>query len=100
MRIVWTTRARLELADKAAWIAKDRPRAAVNWLASVEEAVGQLPAFPMRGRHLPEFPDDPARELVLPPYRVLYVPSERKLTVVSVKHSREEIREHHLRPDD
>lgn len=97
MKIVWTKRARDDLANKAAWIARERPRAAAAWLAGIEEAVGQLPRFPFRGRHLPEFPKEPARELIVSPYRIVYLTSPDCVTILTVKHSRQKMRKQDLR---
>jgi plasmid stabilization system protein ParE len=40
-----------------------------------------------------------ARELVVAPYRVIYVPNAEDVRVVTVKHSREKLRKKDLRPD-
>jgi toxin ParE1/3/4 len=97
MRIVWTRAARMQLGHQAAWIARDRPRAAMAWLERIERLVGDLPQFPLQGRRLPEFPDQPVREVIDPPYRILYLPSEDQLMVVAIKHSRQRLRERDMK---
>ena len=48
-----------------------------------------LETFPRLGRVVPEYGDELRRELIHPPYRILYdlSPAERKILIVAVVHS-------------
>jgi toxin ParE1/3/4 len=44
--------------------------------------------FPVSGRILPEYPDDPFREVIVGPYRVIYryLPERNIVAVLAVSH--------------
>jgi hypothetical protein len=46
-----------------------------------------------------EFADRIVRELVLPPYRVIYEPAADHLTLLSIKHCRQALSDIDVRPD-
>jgi plasmid stabilization system protein ParE len=52
-----------------------------------------LERFPDSGRKLPEFPDLPHREVVVPPYRFFYRVHGRTVWVVAVWHGAREVQE-------
>jgi plasmid stabilization system protein ParE len=64
----------------------------------IRDATLVLADYPLSGKPLREFPKSAARELVLAPYRVIYVPEEDRILVVTVKHSREKLKKKDLRP--
>lgn len=72
MKIVWTARA-IERADQeAAFIARDKPRAAKGWLEGLFKAVDRLRYFPLSGAALPELEASDYRQLVYKSHRVVY----------------------------
>jgi toxin ParE1/3/4 len=97
--IIWSPRAMAELEAEAAWIAKERPRAAEQIIERIRSATLVLADHPLAGKPLREYPRHGARELVVAPYRVIYVPTGEDVQVVTVKHSREKLRKKDLRPD-
>lgn len=99
MRIDWTRRASRELEAKAEWLAVNRPGAAAPFLARITEAVEKIRQFPLRGRHLPDFEDEPVREIIVGSHRVIYLAEEERILVVTVKHCSEELAEDDLRPE-
>lgn len=68
----WTERAVSDLEDIGSFIAKDSPAFATVIVRKLYLAVDQLRAFPDSGRVVPERGDPNLRELVRPPYRIVY----------------------------
>jgi toxin ParE1/3/4 len=85
-----------ELETEAAWIAVDRPQAARKWVQKMLEASARLGEYPYSGKHVKGHADLPIRELVVTPYRMIYLPQPRKVSIVTLKHSREELTEDDL----
>ncbi len=94
MKVVWSQRAEARLECEADYIARDRPLVAIRWLREMRERVRRLETFPFSGRRVLEFPQLPVREVILPPFRVVYFPDRDVITIVNVKHSREKMRRH------
>lgn len=85
-----------ELEAEAAWIAVERPQAARKWVQKMLEASARLGEYPYSGKHLNGHSDLPIRELVVAPYRMIYLPQPRKVSIITLKHSREELTEDDL----
>jgi plasmid stabilization system protein ParE len=87
MKVTFEPAARDELAQIVEWIAKERPRAARDLLARIEEKIMRLatPAVAHMGR--PGFVEG-TRELIEYPYIIVYrVDDERReVSVLSVVH--------------
>jgi len=74
--------------------ADENPSRAYEVFQEVKRKASNLSAFPERGRIVPEFQDQGItqyRELVIPPWRIVYRISERKVYVLSVLDSRRTI---------
>lgn len=82
----FTASAERQLLEALSTIAADRPSAAVGLFGKVEAAIAQITRFPESGRRVPEFPDSPYREIVLPPYRMFYRSLGDRLIVVAMWH--------------
>src|SRR5688572_27350679 len=87
-----------ELESEAAWIAVDRPQAARKLIEKMLEASARLGEYPYSGKHVQGHSDLPIRELVVAPYRVIYLPQPGKVSIITLKHSREELTEDDLVP--
>lgn len=73
MRVRWTPEAVENLTDIRDFVVRDSPRYAALIVERLIASVEQLELFPESGRRLPERPaDDDLRELVRPPYRIVY----------------------------
>jgi toxin ParE1/3/4 len=99
MKITWTMRAADQFEAIIAAIEADHPVAAPSWVKRIGKAVDQLARFPECGHRLADFSDEPARELVLAPYRILYSLDGERVMILSIKHSREALSVDDLRPD-
>lgn len=72
-KIIWSNPARADLYNIARHIAEDRPDFAEGYcLRLIEETEAAVTSFPMSGRQVPRQPSRNLREVVLPPYRVIY----------------------------
>lgn len=69
------------------YIQADKPTAAQRFRDRAEEVLRRLERFPQSGRVIPEFPDLPHREVIVPPYRFFYRTAARIVWVVAVWHS-------------
>ena len=71
-RLRWTKPALRDLDDVAEYIAVDDPVAASRLVTRTFDRVERLKRFPGSGKHPPELPNTPYREVVVPPCRVFY----------------------------
>ena len=86
MAIRFTPTAGAEFLAAIEYIRKDKPGAAVQFRRKAEKALRRLNRFPDSGRRLPEFPDLPSREVVVPPYRFFYRVEQKTVWIVAVWH--------------
>ena len=86
VKILFTPSARSQFLAALAYIRADNPLAAQNLRQRSEEILRRLKQFPDSGRQIPEFPDLPFKEVVIPPYRFFYRLQEKTIWVVAVWH--------------
>ena len=91
MTVRWTARARTDLAEIHRFIATDSPQAAERVAQAIVAAGRRLVQFPKSGRVVPESLTHGIREVLAPPYRILYVIRERSVYVLGVIHSKREM---------
>lgn len=70
--IIWSERSVRDLEEIYDYIANDSPTYAQYQTEHLMTAVERLEAFPQSGRHVPEFPQLPHREVIVGHYRVIY----------------------------
>ncbi|HYH45643.1 MAG TPA: type II toxin-antitoxin system RelE/ParE family toxin [Thermoanaerobaculia bacterium] len=70
------------------YIARDSQRYAQIQVERIRSAAAQAGHFPNMGRPVPEFPDEPWREVLTGNYRVIYRPdpAEDRVVVLAVVH--------------
>ena len=68
----WTPQAADDLQAIYDFIARDSPYYAQAIVEDILAAIDRLERFPLMGRHVPERPRDDLRELIKPPYRIVY----------------------------
>ena len=96
MKIVWSPRGQRRLAEYARSIAEyDYPQTAVNWLLDMKSGGEHLANFPLSGREVPEFTNGKVREITHRGYRIFYRVHSRCCEIISVRHSRFQIRSIH-----
>ncbi len=91
-RVRWTHLALADLDEAIDWIQKDDLRAAARMRAKLRGAIERLATFPQSGRIVPERAAREWREVVVPPYRVIYAIAGREVHVLRVWHSRRDLR--------
>lgn len=68
----WTTQAADDLQAICDFIARDSPQYAQLIVEGILAAVDSLEQFPLLGRAVPERQREELRELIKPPYRIVY----------------------------
>ena len=64
MKIRFTPTGRVQFLAAIAYIQRDNPTAASRFRQKAEQKLRRLESFPESGRHLPEFPELPYREVI------------------------------------
>jgi len=72
VKIIFTPSARNQFLSALSYIRRDKPSAAVNFRNKTEAILRRLETLPESGRIIPEFPELPYREVLVPPYRFFY----------------------------
>ena len=86
MKLRFTPSARSQFLQAVAYILQDNPKAALQFRKKTERALRRLERFPESGRRIPEFPDLPFREVVVPPYRFFYRREDKTIWIVACWH--------------
>ena len=71
-KIIWSRQARDDLLDIVTFIAANNSPAAESFGFRLMAKVDLLEQFPEIGRVVPEEQDENIREIILPPYRIIY----------------------------
>ena len=90
MRIRFTPSAKEQFLTALAYIRRDKPEAVKRFRKKTESALKRLERFPESGRSIPEFPDLPFREVLVPPYRFFYRIKGKTIWVVGAWHTSQE----------
>jgi len=84
----WTTQAQADLAAIRAFISQDSPHYAGVIVSRLIAATDRLVPFPESGRVVPEFGNSSIREVIQPPYRVVYrLVGRDEVHILTVHHS-------------
>ena len=93
-KIVWANVAESDLKDIIEHISMDSPQNALKILKKIKQKASELYTLPERGRIVPELQDQGIlqyREIVIPPWRLIYRIAERKVFVLSLIDSRRNV---------
>lgn len=88
MKIIWSPLAERRAIEAFDAIAQDRPQAAAKWLRELIARVGSLDRFAKRGRMVPEIGKPTHRQILHPPYRLVYRVDAKQVGVLTIRHSR------------
>jgi len=80
-KVIWTDEAIADLREIVAFISAHNPIAAVKFGETLIQKSMILAAHPRFGRMFRKASNDTVRELVVPPYRVIYEIDDRQSTV-------------------
>ncbi|HCC68932.1 MAG TPA: type II toxin-antitoxin system RelE/ParE family toxin [Nitrospiraceae bacterium] len=86
--LTWSERSILDVEDIYDYIAHDSVLYAKYQAENIINAVERLRQFPESGRHIPEFPNLPHREVIMGSYRIIYRydVNKNEVKVVTVIH--------------
>jgi len=91
VKVAWTTLAEDQAADAFAYIAAERPSAALKWFERLAQSVGALSLMPDLGRMVPEADRETIREVLVQPYRVVYRRDDDVVLILTVQHERRDL---------
>lgn len=86
MELRFTPSGRAQFLAAVGYIRTHDPVAAKRFRERAEKILRRLERFPQSGRVVPEFPDLPYREVIVPPYRFFYRVVRKTVWVVAVWH--------------
>ena len=86
MKILFTPTVRVQFLSAISHIRRDKPSAATRFRQRAEKSLKRLLEYPDSGRFIPEFPELPYRELIVPPYRFFYRVKDDIVWIVAVWH--------------
>ena len=86
--LTWTEKAVASLEDIHDYIAGDSPAYARHQITNILKGVERLKLFPDSGRHIPEFPHLPHREIIVNALRVIYryESGDKRIFIINVIH--------------
>jgi toxin ParE1/3/4 len=87
LKLIWMPRALRELQAIHKHISRDSPANAAAMIERIISRVGQVVQFPYSGRQVPEVRFRNVREVIEPPYRVMYRIKGEAIQIVAVVHS-------------
>lgn len=93
-KVIWTDAAECDLKNIIEYISEDNPQNALKILKKIKQKASTLYSFPERGRIVPELKDYGIlqyREIIIPPWRLIYRIAERDVYVLSALDSRQNI---------
>lgn len=93
-KIYWANIAEDDLKSIIFYIAEESPTNARTIFGKIKEKASSLTQFPERGRIIPELQDHGIslyRELIVAPWRIIYRVSDKKVYVLSVLDSRQNV---------
>jgi toxin ParE1/3/4 len=86
MKVAWTRRSQLRLAQIFEYIAKDQPENASRFVDRLIERGDSVGANPRRGRVVPEYQIDTIREVFEDDYRIIYSIGTERVDILTVRH--------------
>jgi len=96
VNVRWSSRAQRDLEALYEHIAADSPTNAGRMADRIVARLGQIENFPESGRIVPEV-GLPYRELIEPPYRIIYRVGRTVIFLVTIVHSSRELRPSFIR---
>ena len=85
-QVVWTEPAWDDLAAAADYVARDSVNYAAALVQEVKKAAASLTEFADRGQVVPEFEDETIRELLVRPYRLVYMVLDDEVLILALVH--------------
>ena len=89
MKVYWTDKARTRLREIEQRIASESPLVASRVMQRILHRSRRIGELPHSGRRVPEFERDDIREILVRPYRIIYLLRVDGIDVLTVRHYRE-----------
>jgi len=86
VKVQFTPSARRQFLNALQHIRQDNPQVALDCRKRAGTILQRLVKFPESGRVVPEFPELPYRELIVPPYRFFYRVEGKTAWIIAVWH--------------
>ena len=93
-KVIWANVAESDLKDIIEYISIDSPQNALKILKNIKQKTSELYTLPERNRIVPELQDQGIlqyREMIIPPWRLIYRIAEQKVYVLSLIDSRRNV---------
>lgn len=87
MKVHWTHTAEEQLDSIYSFIALHSKEYAQRMVDRITNRSWQIGEFPFSGRKVPEFESDKIREIIEPPYRIIYLIKSDKIDIIAVLHA-------------
>ena len=101
MVIEWSRRARADIRNLKAYIAKDSPYYARRFTERIVASVEKLAEFPKIGRPVPEAEGrEDVRELIYQGYRIIYLAQPERVFIVTIIHGSRNLAAEEIKPWD
>jgi plasmid stabilization system protein ParE len=91
VKVIWAPLAEQQVADAFAYIAAERPGAALKRFERVVAKTESLSEMPDQGRMVPEAQRQSVREVLVEPYRVVYLREDEVIVILTVQHERRDL---------
>lgn len=92
MRVIWSYVAVGNLIENSRYIAKENPNAARAVIKDIYEAGNRIKEFPDKGRIVPEIGRSNVKEIFCRSYRIIYKIEARRITILTVRHMRQQLK--------
>ena len=97
MKVVWSFVAAGNIIEHNQYIAKDDPEAARAVIRDIFNAGDRVKEFPEKGRVVPEIGNKNIKEVFCGSYRIIYKIEPKKITILTVRHMREQLKQEDIR---
>lgn len=86
-----------DLGEIREYVSRDDPAAAANLAEKIQRGVERLALHPLSGRVVPGLPSRGYREVIVYPYRIVYVVREESVSIIRVWHGRRDLKREDVR---
>ena len=86
MKVHWTEVAQEHLDGIYAYIAQDSPEYALRVVDRLTRRSEQIADLPLSGHRVPEYDMEQIREIIEPPYRIIYYIKSDQIDIIAVLH--------------
>jgi toxin ParE1/3/4 len=94
VHILWSENARNNLKEIVLYLKKYSLEAPLILIKDLKKKIYRLETHPDSGRHLPEFPDLPFREIIIGNYRMIYEHRKNNIEILTIIHAKRLLKKH------